>query len=266
MKTLTLVIPVYNEGKRIEKILSQLKKGFNFRGITLTEITFADDGSRDDTLTVIKNYIPVLEKNLNIKIRILTYENNKGRGYAVRTAALSTRTDYVLYTDADFSIPLFNLKKFAPYLKKGYDLLFGSKKKPGAKEIVKRKMTRRIVGYSHSFIASMILGVFAWDFQGGFKLFSRRFIDECFHEMKIDRWGFDMEVIFLAKKKGYKTVELPVTWGHVENGSKVKLLRDIVRALREMSLIRYYWIKGNYIKIQTTQFVFSKLKLRGVKH
>ena len=132
-------------------------------------------------------------------------------------------------------------------MEKDYDLLFASKKRPGAKQQIKRGVLRTVIGYGHSIIASIVLGIFVWDFQGGFKIFSKQFVQEVFPRLTVERWGFDMEVIFLAKKLGYKTIELPVVWGHVKNGSKVKLLRDTVRSLREMNKIRLNWLKKEYL-------------------
>jgi len=246
MKTLTLVIPVYNEGNRIKKAIETLKKGFNFRGLKLTTVIFVDDGSTDETLKILRFEKSFLAKKLNAKINIITYTQNKGRGYALRFATLVSDSDYTLYADADFSIPLTNIRKFMPFIKKDYDLLIGSKKKPGANELIKRSWLRRVVGYGHSLVASSLLGVFAWDFQGGFKIFSRKLIEEAIPLARIDRWGFDMEIIFLAKKLGYKTIELPVAWGHIENGSKVKLARDIFRSLKDIFQIKLNWLRSNY--------------------
>jgi dolichyl-phosphate beta-glucosyltransferase len=243
MKTISLVIPVYNEEKRIDKILKALGKGLNFNGIIVEKVVFVDDGSRDETAKKIKNFIKDNKKN---QTELISYIKNKGRGQAVVKGALRCDSDFVLYVDADLSIPFDNLKQFKPYIEKDYDLMFGSKKKPGAKQIVKRGKLRTLVGYGHSVIASMVLGVWVWDFQGGFKIFSRRLVEEIFPQMTVDRWGFDMEIIYLAEKLKYKTVELPVIWGHVDNGSKVKLVRDILRSLKDMFQIRKNWQTGVY--------------------
>ena len=212
MKTISLIIPTYNEDGRIKRTIETLKQGVYFYGQNLKEIIFSDDGSTDETLRLIKRARKSIEKSVNAKVKIISYEKNKGRGYAIRQAALYAKGDYILYADADFSIPLENLKKFVPYLKKDYDVIIGSKKISGAKEIIKRSLTRRIVGYGHSLIAYLILGVFVWDFQGGFKIFSRRYVEKIFPYLQIDRWGFDMEVVFLAKKLNYRIKELPVKW------------------------------------------------------
>lgn len=239
MKTLTLIIPVFNEAGRIEKTLNTLKKGVICRGLKLEKIIFVNDGSSDETVTLIKN--ANLEKYLHLPVKVLSYTPNRGRGYAVRLGAFHSESDYVMFTDADFSIPLSNLDRCLPYINKNYDLIFGSKKKPGAKETVSRGALRTIVGYGHSILVSILLGTFAWDFQGGFKIFSRKFVEEVFPVLSIDRWGFDIEVIYLAKKLNFKNIEIPVTWGHVENDSKVKLARDIIRALDEVWQIKKNW-------------------------
>lgn len=246
MKTISLIIPIYNEGERIQKLISSLKGGFSYNGLKLTQVIFSNDGSTDNTLAILKKEKKELERVLNAKVQIVTYLKNKGRGYAIRYAGLIAKGDYVLYADADFSIPLSNIKRFMPFIKQDYDLLYGSKKIPGARELIKRSLIRKIVGYGHSLLASLVLGVFSWDYQGGFKLFSKRFVREVFPLLAVNRWGFDMEVIFLAKKLGYKTCELPITWGHIESGSKVSLIRDIGRSIYEMLRIKKIWMKGIY--------------------
>lgn len=257
MKTISLIIPTFNEDGRIKDTLKTLKQGVYFYGQNLKEIIFSDDGSTDETVKLIQKSKKTIERNTKAKVRIISYEKNKGRGYAIRQAALNAKGDYILYADADFSIPLENIKKFIPYMKKDYDVIIGSKKIKGVKEIIKRSLTRRIVGYGHSFIAYLVLGVFVWDFQGGFKLFSKRYVEKIFPYLQIDRWGFDMEVVFLAKKLNYKLKELPVRWGHIENNSKVVLLRDILRSLYEMVKIKSHWIEGKYQKYVSPRFALG---------
>jgi len=257
MITISLIIPTYNEDGRIKKTIETLKQGVYFYGQILKEIIFTDDGSTDETLGLIKKAKKSIERKNKTKVKIIFYEKNRGRGYAIRQAALLSKGDYVLYADADFSIPLENIKKFIPYMKKDYDVIIGSKKIKGVREIIKRSLIRKIVGYGHSFIAYLILGVFVWDFQGGFKLFSRQYVDKIFPYLQIDRWGFDMEVIFLAKKLNYKLKELPVRWGHVEDNSKVVLLRDIVRSLEEMIRIKTNWLGGKYQKDVIPKFAIN---------
>lgn len=244
MTTLTIVIPIYNEENRIEKSINALKKGFNFKGVELKKVIFVDDGSDDKIKKTLRR--AQLNKKLKTSYQLISYKKNQGRGHAVKVGAQFANTDYVLYLDADFSIPLKNLKKFIPFMEKGYDVMAGSKKMPGAVAKIPRGFVRGIVGLGHSLIASILLGVFHWDFQGGFKIFSKRYIKEVFPTLRIDRWGFDMEVLFLADKLGFKTKELPVTWSHVDRDSKVKLVRDIQKSIKDIFEIQINWFTGKY--------------------
>lgn len=262
MKTLTIVIPIYNEEERIEKSLKALKKPFNFKELKLEKIIFVDDGSKDNAKYIIRK--AKLEKYFRIPVKILTYSTNKGRGYAVKLGCALSESNYTLYLDADFSIPLSNIKQFIPYMNKSYDLLIGSKKKPGAVALIDRGLIRNVVGFGHSFIASAVLGVFFWDFQGGFKIFSKKLIQEVFPRLKMNRWSFDMEILFLAKKLGFKTVELPVVWRHEEKGSKVRLIHDIIKALQDMFKIKINFLRGYYTtnKCLPPKSAFVNLLLR----
>lgn len=240
MKTLTILIPVYNDAERVGRTLEAVQFYKPPKGIRITKVRLVNDGSKDNLKVKIRSL--KLKKSLRKKLEIVGYRKNMGRGFAVRRGMMGIETDYVMYLDADSSIPISNLAKFVPFMKKNYDLLYGSKKMPGARQTIKRSLLRTIIGYGHSIIASLVLGVLAWDFQGGFKIFSRQFIEEAIPMTNIDRWGFDMEVIFLAKKLGFKTVELPVSWACIKNGSKVKLARDIWRSLKDMFSIRANWL------------------------
>lgn len=253
MKTLTLVIPVHNEAKRFDNLFNSFKKGSIFQGITVEKVIFVNDGSTDKSLFKIKEFIS--KQQLDFETEIISYTANKGRGYAVRQGlACSLATDYALYLDADGSISLKNLSKFLPFMEKNYDLLFGSKKAPGAKEIKPRSKLRKLIGWGHSLTGGLFLGVFVWDFQGGFKMFSRNFIETIIPLCVIDRWGFDMEVIFFAKKLKLSSVEIPLTWKPIENGSKVRLIKDIFQSLQDMINIKNRWLK---IK---TRFIFRSLR------
>ncbi len=246
MKTLTIIIPLFNEAERVQKTLEKLVVYKPPANIAVEKIIFINDGSSDNTLSVLHHwrykFNKIKNKNFHPAIEIFSYKRNRGRGFAVRRGFKNVDTDYAVYIDGDLSIPLCNLIKFSKYMEKDYDLLIGSKKMPGAVCLNGRGIIRTIVGYGHSFLAALILGIWCWDFQGGFKMFSRRFIKEVIPFSRFNHWGFDMEVIFLGKNMGYLTLELPVVWQGVIKGSKVKLLRDIERALRDMVRIRINWM------------------------
>lgn len=253
MITLTIVIPIYNEENRIEKSITALKKGFDFEGVELKKVIFVDDGSDDKIKKTLRR--AQLNRKLQTSYQLISYKKNRGRGHAVKIGAQFTKTDYILYMDADFSIPLKNLEKFIPFMNEGYDVLAGSKKIPGSIAKIPRGLVRNVVGFGHSLVASALLGVFYWDFQGGFKIFSKRFIKEVFPTLRIDRWGFDMEVLFLANKMNFKTKEIPVVWSHVDRDSKVKLVRDITKSLKDIFEIQISWFTGKYIYRYQNKFL-----------
>lgn len=238
--TLTVVIPVYNEGQRLFRSFGALDVFEAPCGIEVKEVRFVNDGSTDNTLSVLKRWQRQWHsrKTRNFRVRVLSYKENRGRGYAVRYGMANITTDYVVYLDGDMSIPLDNLTQFLPFMKKGVDVLAGSKKKPGAIAVPDRVWIRKIVGYGHSVLASLVLGVVYWDFQGGFKIFSREFLEDALPKLTMERWGLDMEVLFLAKRLKFSTVELPVVWASIEQGTTVKLGRDIMRSLQDMTRIR----------------------------
>lgn len=248
MKTLTIVIPVYNEQDRIASSFKAVKAFKNNRNFKVEKFVFVNDGSTDSTRKLIKNFIEDNKGKLPSKaeVELISYRQNRGRGHAITKGLKSVHNDYALYVDSDLSIPLTNLSKFYPFLAKNYDLLIGSKKKPGAKANPQRSLLRQIVGFGHTLLASIILGPSVWDYQGGFKLFSQKFIREVMPLATQERWGLDMEVIFLAKKLNYKFIELPVLWRSIDEGSTVKLGRDIRRALKDMLMIRVAWFKRVY--------------------
>jgi dolichyl-phosphate beta-glucosyltransferase len=247
--SLTVVIPVFNEGERLFRAFGALDVLRLPKQIALKEVRFVNDGSSDNTLALLTEFQKTWNSRVDkpFTVHIKTYSANRGRGYAVRTGLKGMRTDYAVFMDGDMSIPLSNLKRFVPYMQQGVDVLAGSKKKPGAVAKPQRSWLRQIAGYGHTALASLILGVFYWDFQGGFKLFSKRFVQETLPHLSMDRWGFDMEVLYVARKWGYKSIELPVIWASIEAGSTVKLARDSYRAIKDMFTIPYLHF-GNTLK------------------
>jgi glycosyltransferase involved in cell wall biosynthesis len=239
-KTLTVVIPVYNEEERVHLAVSALETYRPPRGLKIAEVVFVDDGSTDATLAALR------AARHRYPTRVVTYPANRGRGYAVRAGMAGVRTDYAMYLDADMSIPLSNLESFLPHMLRGVDVLAGSKKMRDTVCLQRRSLLRKVVGWGHSALFSAVLGVWMHDFQGGFKVFSRRAVRDVLSRTRIERWGMDAEVVFLAGRMGYSIEEVPVTWAHVENGTKVALVRDILRALRELFTIRWNHLRGSY--------------------
>lgn len=239
MNTLTLIFPVFNESTRIASTFAAIESFIAPNELELEHVIFVDDGSVDDTKKIIETWQGSQKKYK--KVELISYPANRGRGYALRQALSQTTTDYALYLDGDMAVPLGNINSLVISMQQGVDLVAGSKKKPGARCQGNFNLARTIIGLGHSAIAFFILGVFYWDFQGGFKLFSRRLAQQVVPLTTINRWGFDMEIIFLAEKLGYKCQEIPIFWKGYGSDSRVKLIRDIFSALRDMVDIRWRW-------------------------
>lgn len=243
--TISFVIPFYNEERRIRYALSALLEGVHTHGLRLEEVIFVDDGSVDISVSIVERYKPRLEKKLRAKVTILSYKKNRGKGAAVRTGMLASSADYTLFFDVDMSTPLSELGKFAPLMKRGYDVIVGTRKNGKATVVVYQPLYRQLLGKGFTTLSNMLLSTNFTDFTCGFKAFSKQAKDHVFGLAKIDGWGYDAEILFLSNKFNYHTCEIPVLWANNER-SKVNLLKDIVRSLTELVVIRITDLIGGY--------------------
>jgi len=202
--SLSIVVPVFNEEKRLNKTFSELEEfvkikrfsseGMPFSGVKNLEIIFVDDGSTDRTKQIIENL------KSELRISLISYRENKGKGYAVRRGMLCAKNDYALTFDADMSTSLEELQKMIPFVEKKYPVIIGTRKVKGAKMIPPQPFFRKKLGEAYTIFANLIMGVWVSDFTCGFKLFSREARDIIFPSAKIDRWSYDAEILYLAKK------------------------------------------------------------------
>ncbi|MDD4183452.1 MAG: glycosyltransferase family 2 protein [Candidatus Omnitrophica bacterium] len=204
---LSVVIPAYNEEKRLqstlEKIYSYLKnKNFEY------EIIAIDDGSADLTAMV------ALESRLakENKLNLLKNEKNTGKGFSVRKGILASTGDYILFTDSDLSTPIEEFDELLLHVQAGYDIAIGSRSVEGADVRVHQPFYREIMGRAFNFFVQLFVLKGLADTQCGFKLFKAKAAKDIAKELKIDRFGFDVEMLYLAKKKNYKIKEVPVIW------------------------------------------------------
>ncbi len=237
MKTLSFIIPVYNEEQRIKTTLTALSRGFSFDGLDLKHIYFVDDGSIDNTVKIIKNHKKTLGKKLGASIDILSYPENKGKGYAVRQGMLTADTDYALFFDADMSTPLTEFKKFLPYIQKNADVVIGTRKNGQSTVVKHQPKYRELLGRGFTLLSQLVLNTWVTDFTCGFKLFSRQATDEIFKSAKINRWSYDSELLFLANRLGYTLHEAPVLWSN-DARTKVNLIKDLPKTLIDLFYIR----------------------------
>lgn len=234
MNTLSIVIPIYNEEQRLSTTFQALDVLRLTHGLKLQEVIFVNDGSNDKTLLLLKNYQKTSKKVINI----ITYKENKGKGFAVKSGMLSAKGDYALLCDADMSTPLTELKKFSPSIQKGVDVVIGTRKNGKSTVIVHQPKIREYLGRVFTLITQIVLGVQVTDFTCGFKLFSQASIPLIFTDSKVNRWGYDAEIIYLAIKKNLSLVECPVAWSD-NKGTHVNVLQAIPQTIFELSKIHY---------------------------
>ncbi|OGM21886.1 hypothetical protein A2714_04150 [Candidatus Woesebacteria bacterium RIFCSPHIGHO2_01_FULL_38_9] len=238
---LSVIIPVYNESKRVYKLTKILK--YLGRNTFRTEIIVVNDGSKDNTLLKLKNLTSKkLQKNLNVKI--ISYRKNKGKGYAIKKGVLKARGKHRLFLDIDLSTPISEFQKFLTHLGK-YDILIGSRKIKGAKVSQRQSLIREALGKNFTFLSQIILGLKVSDFTCGFKCFSTTASQTIFKLQRIDRWGFDCEILFIAKQLGFTIKEVPVIWKNDPN-SKVRFPHDIISSFLELLKIRINYFSGKY--------------------
>ncbi len=211
---LSIIIPAYNEEKRIPKTLNRIMQYLKERKAD-NEIIIVVDKGKDNTLEVIQRY----SKNFK-NIRYIYNSKKRGKGYAIKKGILSSKGNQVLFTDADTSTPIAELDKFLPKIKEN-DIVIGSREHKDS--VLKKKLvSRAILGYIGNILLRLFLIKKIRDTQCGFKLFKGDVAKRLFSLSKINGFGFDFEIIFLAQKLGYKICELPVTWTHCED-TKVTL-------------------------------------------
>jgi len=232
---LSIVIPVYNEEKRIHASLSKVvdyikKKGFSEK----TEIIVVNDGSLDNTVSIVNHF----KKDYNF-IKLVDYKNNKGKGCAVKKGVLSAKGNYILFMDADLSTPLEEIDKVIWPLNRGYDLSIGSRSLKNSNIIRHQPKYRRIMGKLFNILVRLFLIKNIRDTQCGFKCFTKETAREIFSQIKINGFSFDVEILYLAQKKGYRIKEIPVKWYNFPE-SKVGVFKDPIKMLIGIFKIRFF--------------------------
>lgn len=235
---ITILIPVFNEENRIRQSLDVIftyLKTFKEE----TELLIVDDGSWDSTPKILEEY----QKSYNLKV--VTLKNNQGKGAAIRAGIGSSGGDKILFTDIDLSVSIDFLDSFNETMAPEIDIVIGSREHPDSKIEIKQFWLRELAGYSFTVLTNAVLQVGASDFTCGFKLFRRGAAQKIFAKQLINRWTFDAETLFLAKKYEFTIKEMPVVWKHGE-GSKVKFPRDLIESFFALLQIRINDWMGKY--------------------
>ena len=239
---LTIVVPAFNEGERLGATLPKILGHLSGSG-TETELIIVDDGSTDDTAAVAER---TLAESGSVEARLLRYEKNRGKGYAVRLGLLAASADIALFSDADLSTPVSEVGKLVDPIRNGEcDLTFGSRALDRKLIGVHQPWRREQGGRIFNLIVRVATGLPFWDTQCGFKAFRMSVCRPLIEAALIDRFGFDVELIYLAHLAGLRLREIPVRWDH-DPASKVSVLRDSVRMFDEVRRIRSEAARGTY--------------------
>jgi len=237
--TYSIVIPAYNENQRLgatlEKALAYLRQQR-----WDAEVIVVDDGSRDNTSEIVRAFAAK-----DSAVRLLENPGNRGKGYSVRNGILSARGDVVVFSDADLSSPIEEMPKLLQALAAGADIAIGSRWLRAELQTRRQSLHRQAFGRLFNLFLRIILGLRFKDTQCGFKAFTRRAAQTILPLQRIERWGFDPEILFLARKFGFRVEEVPVQWGH-SGGTRLHPLIDGARMFQEMLRIRWYHLTGKY--------------------
>jgi glycosyltransferase involved in cell wall biosynthesis len=236
---LSIVIPAYNESARIEQTLARVMACVERQGWD-AEVTVVDDGSTDRTAEMVRGWM-----ERTPRLRLVQNAGNRGKGYSVRNGLLQAAGEVVMFTDADLSAPMEEAELLLAAIREGADVAIGSRWLDKTRQTSHQPLYRRFFGRCFNWVTRTVMGLPYKDTQCGFKAFRREAAQVIFRLQRVERWGFDPEILFIARKLGYKIREVPVTWGHDER-SRMSYLRDGMKMLEEMAAIRGNSLAGRY--------------------
>ena len=217
--THSFILPAYNESERLASSIPDVLEYVHDRGLR-AEIIVVNDGSTDATADVVRRFAVD-----NPMIVLLENPGNRGKGYSVRNGMLHARGAVALFTDADLSSPITEADKLFAALADGADVAIGSRWLKRELQTERQPILRQLYGRLFNLGLIIVLGLDYRDTQCGFKAFTRQAIQTLFTRQQVERWGFDPELLYLARKFKLKTVEVPVEWAH-DHRSKINPLRD----------------------------------------
>lgn len=233
---LSVIIPLFNEEQRIFNIVHIQKylkrKSFSY------EIILVNDGSYDRTLSTLKKY----EKQNYYKL--ITYNKNRGKGYAIKQGMMASTGRYRFFIDIDLSTPIEEFDKFIPHLKSN-DVIIATRKQKNSVLVKRQPILRENLGKGFTLLSKTILRISFSDFTCGFKCFSEKAGNDIFDKQKIERWGFDSEILYLTKKNKFKVKEIGVSWTN-DSKTKVRFPKDIIVSFFELAKIIYYDFRKYY--------------------
>ncbi len=239
MSQYSIVFPAYNESERITASLDQVLKHISAERWD-AEVIVVNDGSRDNTADIVRRYAaqhPI--------VSLIENPGNRGKGYSVRNGMLNARGDILLFSDADLASSISEASKLLDAIAAGADVAIGSRWLRPELQTERQSPMRQLFGRIYNLLLRIVLGLKYCDTQCGFKAFTRKAARTIFSTQHVERWGFDAEVLFLARHFGFKVTEVAIAWAHADD-SKLNPVRDGMRMFREMLSIRWNAIMGRY--------------------
>ena len=237
---LSIIIPSYNEELRLPGTLKQIASYLRASNRD-AEVIVVDDGSKDKTIAVgesFRNEIP--------NLRVISNGQNRGKGYSVRHGMQEAKGRIVLFTDADLSAPIEEVEKLLPSMQ-DHDVAIGSRAVDRSLISVHESHFREFAGIIFNKIVRLILRLPFVDTQCGFKVFRREECKLIFELQTIERFGFDPELLYLARHNGLRSIEIPVRWAH-SPATKVNMMRDSIQMFLDVFKIRWNSITGRYTR------------------
>jgi dolichyl-phosphate beta-glucosyltransferase len=235
----SIIIPAYNEGARLgatlEKVLDYTaRQGWD------AEIIVVNDGSRDSTPALIQQF-----SARDPRVKLVENPENRGKGYSVRNGMSQARGEVLLFTDADLSSPIEEANKLFSAINDGADIAIGSRWLRSELQTRKQPLYRQLFGRIFNLVLRIFLGLKFKDTQCGFKAFTRRAAQGVFPLQRIERWGFDPELLYLARRMHFQVREVPVAWAH-SAGTRLHPFRDGFRMFGDVLRVRWNALVGNY--------------------
>ncbi len=240
LTSLTILIPAYNEEKRLPGTLERVAAWLPTKRLQFSEVLVVDDGSLDQTSAIAESF-----GMRSPCFRLLRNPGNRGKGYAIRNGMLSAKGDWILYTDADMSTPIEEVERlWEGASAQNASIAIGSRGLQRSLVTVHQSPFREYSGRFFNLVMRSLIGLPFIDTQCGFKLFEANTARIVFSRQILDGFSFDVEDLYIAKLCGLKTVEVPVRWANVE-GSKVRMLQGI-KSFADLLEIRRYGRQGRY--------------------
>jgi dolichyl-phosphate beta-glucosyltransferase len=228
---LSVIIPAYNEETRVEQTLSKIRYYLSQKDYS-SEIIVVDDGSCDETAGRAAEALKGMEH-----ARVLSRSQNFGKGYSVKEGILQAKGKLILFSDADLSTPIEELDKFLPWIDRGFDVVIGSRALPESDIQVHQSFFRELLGKMFNVLVQILVMRGIKDTQCGFKLFRREAALDVFPRVKIKKFSFDVEALYLCRKLGYRIQQVPVVWRNSPQ-SRVRIFSSSLKMFLDLWRIR----------------------------